>query len=99
MEVQFKTRNLRKQYQDSDAAIRRWGSDVARRYIARISQLYAMNELTEADSIISLRPHPLNGSRKGELSIHLTGTWQLILKAGDAGESVTIMGVSEKNGD
>ena len=99
MEVQFKTQRLRKHYQDSDTAFRRWGSDVARRYIARISQLYAMKGLTEADSIISLRPHPLNGSRKGELSIHLTGRWQLILKAGDTGESVTIMGVSENNGD
>lgn len=99
MEVLFRTQSLRKHYQDSDTAIRRWGSDVARRYIARISQLYAMKELSEADSIISLRPHLLNGSRKGELSIHLTGEWQLILKAGDTGESVTIMGVGEKNGD
>ena len=99
MEVYFKTKRLQRRYQDSALAVQQWGTSVARRYVTRVSQLYALKDLSEARNIKSLRLHPLNGTKTGQLSIHLTGDWRLILKEGDTDEWVTIMGVSRNHGD
>ena len=99
MEVYFKTKRLQQRYQDSALAVQQWGTDVARRYVTRVSQLYALKDLGEASNIRSLRLQPLNGTKKGQVSIHLTGEWRLILKEGDTEEWVTILGVSRNHGD
>ena len=99
MEIYFSSQQLRQHYQDSTSAVQQWGPDVARRYITRISQLYALKDLGEANSIISLRLHPLNGTKKGQMAIHLAGEWRLIVKEGDTDEWVTIMGVSKNHGE
>ena len=79
MEVTFSTNRLRRSYEESARATRQWGADVGRKYITRINQLYAVKDLRGAYSIRSMRLHPLKGSRRGELSIYLTGQWRLIV--------------------
>ena len=69
MEVTFRTRQLRQCYEESARAIRRWGPEVARKFITRIKQLHAIANIQEAYNIRAMGLHPLKGSRKGELSI------------------------------
>ena len=99
MEVYFRSKRLRHHYQDSASAVQQWGAEFARRYITRVSQLYALKDLGDANNIRSLRLHPLNGTNMGQMAIHLTGEWQLVLKEGDTDEGVTIMGVSKNHGE
>ena len=46
-----------------------------------------------------MRLHPLKGSKRGELSIYLTGKWRLIVVKGETEESVIVKEVSNHYGD
>ena len=79
MEVTFRTRQLRRCYEESARAVQRWGPEVARKFIARIKQLQAIADFQQAYRLKAMGLHPLKGSRKGELSITLTDRWRLIV--------------------
>ena len=99
MQVSFRTNRLLRNYEQSARAIREWGPDVGRKYVSRINQLHAVKDLQEAYKIKSLRLHPLKGSKRGELSIYLTGKWRLIVAKGDAQSHVLIREVSNHYDD
>lgn len=99
MEIIFRTNELQRCYEQSARAIRQWGPDVGRRYVARINQLYAIANLQEAYTIQSFHLHPLRSSGRGELSIRLTGRWRLIVTTDNAEEIVTIEEVSDHYDD
>ena len=67
--------------------------------MTRINQLYAVKDFQEAYKIQSLRLHPLMGSKRGELSIYLTGEWRLIVTKGDTEAHVLIKEVSDHYDD
>ena len=94
MEVIFRTNQLRRSYEQSARATRQWGADVGRKYITRISELYAVRDSQEACHLRSMRPHPLRGSRRGELSVDLTDNWRLIVTKGDTEEQKIVNEVS-----
>ena len=48
MEVIFRTRQLRRCYEESARAIQRWGPEVARKFITRIKQLHAIADFQQA---------------------------------------------------
>ena len=73
--------------------------EVGRRYITRVNELYAVRDLQEAYNIRSMRLHPLKGSKRGELSVYLTGRWRLIVTEGETEESVVIRDVSNHYDD
>ena len=99
MEVSFRTNQLRRAFQESAMANRTWGMEVGRRYITRVNELYAVRDLQEAYNIRSMRLHPLKGSKRGELSVYLTGRWRLIVTEGETEESVVIREVSNHYDD
>ncbi|MCE2438190.1 MAG: type II toxin-antitoxin system RelE/ParE family toxin [Candidatus Latescibacteria bacterium] len=99
MEIAFRTNRLRRNYEASDGAVRDWGAEVGRKYITRINALYAVKNLQEVYSIRSMRLHPLKGSKRGELSISLTGKWRLIVTKGESEECITISEVSNHYDD
>lgn len=99
MEVSFRTNRLQRNYEESARAIRQWGPDVGRKYITRINALYAVRNFQEVYNIRAMRLHPLKGSKRGELSIYLTGRWRLIVTKGHTEESVTIEEVSNHYDD
>ena len=99
MEITFRTRQLRRCYEESARAIQLWGPDVARKFIARIKQLQAIANFQQAYHLRAMELHPLKGARKGELSITLTGRWRLIVTKGENEESVIIEEVSNHYGD
>lgn len=73
--------------------------EVGRKYITRINALYAVRSLQDVYGIRSMRLHPLKGSKKGELSIDLTGKWRLIVTKGETEECITISEVSNHYDD
>ena len=99
VEVTFRSNQLRRNYEKSDRAARQWGADVGRKYITRVNQLYAAKDLNEAYNIRSMRLHPLKGSKRGDLSIYLTGKWRLIVTKGGTEEQVTVKEVSNHYDD
>ena len=94
MEVRFKTKQLKLCFEVSSKAVQKWGSVVGRKYITRINELYAVKDFQDAHNIRSMRLHALQGGRKRELSIYLTGQWRLIVSKGETEEHVTIENVS-----
>ena len=99
MEVSFRTNQLRRNYQESARAVRQWGTSVGRKYITRINELYAVKDFKEAYNIRSMHLHALKGSKRGELSIHLTGKWRLIVTRGDNEGHVVVKEVSNHYDD
>ncbi len=99
MEVDFRNRQLRRCYEESARAVRRWGPDVGQMYIRRIQMLYAVKDFQDAYQRPALRLHPLRSSQRGELSIYLVGRWRLIVTKGDTEENVIIEEVSDHYDD
>ena len=99
MEVNFRTNELRRCHAESARAIRRWGPDVGRRYIARIRQLYAASNFSELYNSRALRLHPLQGPHRGKFAIYLTGRWRLIVTQGDTEDSLNVEEVSNHYDD
>ena len=99
MEVSFRTKQLQQRYEDSSEAVRKWGQDVARKYVTRINQLYAVKDFQAAYNIRAMRLHPLKGSMRGDLAINLTGKWRLIVAKGDTDQHVIIRSVSNHYDD
>ena len=99
MEVIFKTKQLKLCHEVSDKAVQKWGPVVARKYVIRINELYAVKDFHDAYEIRSLRLHPLKGGREGQLSISLTGRWRLIVAKGASEEQVIVEEVSNHYDD
>jgi proteic killer suppression protein len=100
MEVQFRTNKLRKQYENHRDAQKAYGEEVARKYILRINTIKQAKDIEELMSITVLHCHPLEGDRKGEWAINLTGFYRLIfILVGEELEIVQIEEVSKHYGD
>ena len=99
MEATFRTQQLQRCYEKSANAIKRWGPEVARKFITRIKQLQVLADFQQAYNLRAMELHPLKGTRKGELSIALIGRWRLIVTRGESEESVIIEEVSNHYGD
>ena len=99
MDVSFRTNRLKRNYVESARATKQWGTDVARKYITRVNELYAVKNFQEAYQVKSMRLHPLKGSVSGKWSIYLTGRWRLLVTKGDSEESIFIEEVSNHYDD
>ncbi len=100
MEIQFRKKRLRKQYQDVKAATREYGAEVARLYIGRINIIKSAKDIKVLTSLPGLKCHELKGDRRGEWAINLTGFWRLIFTLiGEQLEIVCIEEVSKHYGD
>ena len=99
MELFFKNKQLRKSYEQSEKAITKWGPHVARKYIARITQLYAASEFQKIFTIRAMHLHPLKGDYQDKYAITLTGRWRLVVTKGDSEERLIIEEVSNHYGD
>ena len=62
----------------SKHAIREYGDQVGRKYIARINIIKTSNSLADLEKLPGLRCHPLKGNRAGQYAVNLTGFHRLI---------------------
>lgn len=100
MEIKFKTKKLKKQYESSKEAFKAYGEQVGKKYIHRVNILKSAKSFDDLYKISTLDFHPLKGDRKGEYAMTLTGFWRLIIiKEGDAFDIAKIEEVSDHYGD
>ena len=78
MEIRFRTNKLQRQYERSDAAVKAYGEQVARRYVQRINVIKHARDIEELQRLPGLGCHPLKGDRAGEWAVKLTGFYRLI---------------------
>ena len=100
MEIAFRTRKLKRQYERSADAIRAYGDEVGRRYIGRINIMKLARDIEELRQLPAVHCHPLTGDRAGQWAITLTGFHRLIFTLeGDRLEIAMIAEVSTHYGD
>ncbi len=100
MEIRFRTKKLEKQYLSYKEASKAYGQQVAKKYIMRINMIKAAKCFDELYTITTLKFHPLEGKRKGEYAITLTGFYRLIItNDGETFDIARIEEVSKHYGD
>lgn len=97
--VEFGSNQLRRAYEQSAQAIRKWGAVVAQKYIGRTDALFAAENFEVIKQLRSLRAHPLERRYEGQWALDLTGRWRLIVTPSEDGKSVTIEEVTNHYGD
>lgn len=100
MEIEFRKKKLRKQYEQSAEAQKAYGQPVGRRYIQRINLLKSAPTFDAVCALPGLDCHPLKGDREGQWAVKLTGFWRLIFtRKGEELEIILIEEVSDHYGD
>ena len=100
MEIRFRTKKLEKQYLKHKEAQKAYGQQVAKKYIMRINMIKTAKCFDELYAIPTLKFHPLEGKRKGEYAITLTGFYRLIItNDGEIFDTARIEEVSKHYGD
>ncbi len=83
MEVRYRKNKLQRQYERVQEAQKAYGVEIARKYIQRINLLKAARDIREVIKLPGLRCHQLEGNRKGQWAINLTGFYRLIFTMED----------------
>ncbi len=100
MEVGFRTKKLKKCYEDYQTGCRQWGPEVAKKYIQRIDLLQEASSIEEIRRLPGLDIHPLKGRRERQYGIRLHGGWRLVVELkGDMNEVIVVREVSMHYGD
>lgn len=100
MEIRFRTRKLRRQYEDHREGERAYGARVARRYVERVNIIKQARDVEELKQLPGLRCHELRGDRGGQWAVVLTGFHRLIFTLeGSLLEIARIEEVSKHYGD
>ena len=81
MEITYKTKSLKKVYNNIKEAKKKYNKQIAEKLFMRINQLQNIKNLDDFSKIRSARLHPLKGERKDQFGINLTGKFRLIIKA------------------
>jgi proteic killer suppression protein len=97
LQVDFRTRKLKRRYQQSDEAVRAWGAKVGRKYIERINIIKQVKSIEDLASLPALHFHELKGERAGQYAINLTEYDRLIVRV--EGQVVIIEEVGGHYGD
>ncbi len=80
MEIVFQTSRLQSECNDSKKAVRRFGSEVAKRLRQRLDDLHAAATLEDIGTLPPARCEELKGDRKGQLSVRLPGALRLVFE-------------------
>lgn len=93
MDVEFRSRKMQKQYEDHREAEKAYGTEVARRYIGRVSIIQKAHDIDELLRLPGLRCHPLKGDRAGQWAVNLTGFYRLVFSL--RGERLEVARIEE----
>ena len=100
MYIEFRTTQLEKCYRFESERGKKWGTEVARRYVERVNILKAANSIADVRALKALACHSLKGDRKDQHAVKLTRRWRLIFTLhGDGLRIVRIEEVSKHYGD
>lgn len=80
VDIQFRTSRLKKDCEDLGLAQARWGPDLARVIMRRLTNIQAAKFLDDLSPMPPIRRHKLTGNRKGQYALDLTNGRRLILQ-------------------
>ena len=99
VEVEFASNHLARCAVDERLAAREWGLPLARRYQERVNALLDAPNFNFLRDARGLRLHRLEGQRREQYTIYLTGRWRLIITRGPGDNAVTVEEVSNHYGN
>lgn len=99
MDVEFRTRMLRRCFEEYAQGARRWDPNAARRYISRVNTIYDAESFDALKSLAALRLHELDGALAGQWAMTLVGRWRLVVLPPSGGTPITVWEVSNHYGD
>ena len=99
MRISFRTRILRRCYEDHREASRRWGNVVGEKYIQRIQILKSVPTFATLFDMRMLRIHPLTGNMRGHYSVTIHARWRLIIERDESEDMLIIREVSNHYDD
>ena len=99
VEVEFASNHLARCAVDERLAAREWGARIARRYQERVNALLDAPDFNFLRSSQAFRLHSLEGQRREQYTIYLTGRWRLIITRGPGANTVTVEEVSNHYGN
>jgi len=79
VDVEFRTRQLQRAYEDERLAIRWWGPAASRVYGEWIVFIQEAESAADLYTHRRMRFHPLHGDRAAQFAMHLAGRWRLIV--------------------
>ena len=80
MIIRFRSKKLRRAFENKGVAVGKWGPKVGPTYIRRIRSIQAVEKFEDLRKLPQLSFHSLTGNRSGEFAITLIGKMRLILK-------------------
>jgi len=83
VEIRFRTRRLKRAFEQPNRAVREWGPVTGQRYIDRVETLETAERLQNLFEIRPLDLHPLTGDRRGQYALRLTGQMRMIVTIED----------------
>lgn len=95
VEIEFRTRKLRRCFEREAEAIQEWGPQVGRRYIGRLQAIMAAPAVADLRALRALDFHALRQNRRGQYAIRLTGQMRLILEPGADERTLVVVEVTD----
>ncbi len=98
MDIRFRTRELRRCFEQKNRAQRRWGVAVGTQYRQRLAHIEAQPTWDDLYRLRMLGLHPLRGDRAGQFAIRLTGAVRLIVERGATTAQIVVVDVEDYHG-
>ncbi len=98
MDIRFRTRELRRCFEQKNRAQRRWGVAVGTQYQRRVALIQLADTWHDLFELRTLGLHPLHGDRAGQFAIRLTGAVRLIVERGATTAQIVVVDVEDYHG-
>ena len=98
MDLIFRTRSLQRCFEKESEAKRKWGENVGRRYVERVTFICLADTWDDLLEFRFLDLHQLIGDRQGQFAVKLTGKHRLIVMPGDTERVIVIHDVEDYHG-
>ena len=79
MEIQFASSRLRKSFESQREAVRFFGEQIGKKYVMAVKVLQQSKSLDDLYRVPQFRFHALQGDRRGEFGMTLSGNWRLVV--------------------
>lgn len=90
MDIYYKNKQINKICNQSQVAITKLGSAMAKKLQQRMTELKAADVLSDISHLPPARLHELEGGRNGELAVDLKHPFRLVFKSNDFRKGIPI---------
>ena len=80
MEIEFRTKQLRKRCETVKDASRKWGRESALKLVQRLFEIDAAEHLLDLLKLPAAKCHPLSGDREGQFAVRLRHPYRLVFE-------------------